>query len=157
MQRISDDYFDGFKVNGAQVRIAIEGGSSDSRHKLVITYGTKHVEVVDMWTYASTASSPNLQATESCDTLRSFMFVDSEPMPGWFNGHKVMFIHPDKDNSDKLLIWCTNTDEVEWFIYEEYESIPDITTSQGYAHKFGLWSVETYKHIRSQKGRTKAK
>lgn len=147
MKRIRDEVFDGFKINGSQVTVSIQEQTDSKRHKMFITYGNRHFEILDLWSYFNTAAS-NEVCDKCSDTLVKYLLTKSNPLIGYFCGIKVIFIHPEELNGDGLIIWCVETDEVDWIYYREVDNIPEIVTSEKYALKFGLWSVNDYKRIR---------
>lgn len=150
MIKISDDLLEGLTVKGNKVNAAFSDVKTVDRRYLAISFGREHIEVPNLWSYYKTLSSDELVDAVDCDTLEQKMFTKSQPMIGWFNGEKVIFIHPDNTSGDTLMVWCVDTDEVEWFIYKEDFGYPEIFTSQQWATKFGLQSIETYRHIRSK-------
>lgn len=150
MIKISDELLDGLVVKGNKVNAALSDKVAVDRRYLAIGFGRERIEVPNLWSYYKTLSADELTEQVDCDTLEAKMFAKSQPMIGWFNGEKVIFIHPDNTSGDTLIVWCVDTDEVEWFMYKDDLGYPEIFTSQRWASKFGLQSIETYRHIRSK-------
>lgn len=115
------------------------------RKELNINYGKEKTNVVDEWSYQNTSGSLKELKNEKKDTLSKYIFMQAKPMAGWFNGIKVMFIHPDKSTPNILMVWCVDLDEVDWISILDNGHFKELKVSNSYATKFGLWSIADYK------------
>lgn len=149
MKRVSEDVFKGLTISGNAVFASIEEQTKETRHTLFLSYGRTKLEVVDLWTYLDTASSKYL-SSKGKDTLFKSLFKDCPPIIGYFKDRRVMFIHPKEERGNVLIIWCVEDDTIDWIQYRN-DGIAEILTSEYYADKFGLLSVQEYEQMK--KGR----
>lgn len=144
-KKIKSKYFEGISFDNKKVEVTIHT-TEYGRKELLLTYGKEKSSIIDVWSYQKTASSVKEIRNGNQDTLSNYVFKQTQPMPGWFNNVKVMFIHPDNSTPNVLLVWCIECDEVEWISIKNNGIFNELRVSEGYADKFGLWPISAYEH-----------
>lgn len=137
----------GLSLNdGSTITVAIITAPRTGRRCLAVNCNDVIKYFNDLSTYITTIHGIGVVPPLSLDSRLL------QPIPSIYcrmNERDVMLVHPISGNGDVTLLWCLEDDSIEWIVYTERDTIPEIRVSSGYAQKFGIFPASYYKRLRT--------